>query len=64
MKRAAELSDLSREHHHGLVHAHRLQKAALDDKSNPVEYTAKASLKFWHAEISIQLRIYELPGRP
>lgn len=56
MKRSEELKSLSHDHHHGLVHAHRMQKAAAGDGANPVEDTARAFLEFWQKDASAHFR--------
>lgn len=56
MKRSPELASLSHDHHHGLVHAHRMQKAAAGDGAHPVEDTARAFLEFWRSETSVHFR--------
>lgn len=56
MKRTPELSELSRDHHHGLVHAHRLQKAAAGEEEHPVGKTAVAFLDFWQRDTSTHFR--------
>lgn len=56
MNRAPELRMLSEDHHHGLVHACRLKKAALGDPEHPARATARAFLDFWREETSIHFR--------
>jgi hemerythrin-like domain-containing protein len=56
MKRSRELTPLSHDHHHGLVHAHRLQKAAAGDEEHPVGETAVAFLDFWRADTRVHFR--------
>lgn len=53
MKRAPELRSLSEDHHHGLVHARRLRKAAARDEEYPAEKTAREFLDFWQKETSV-----------
>ena len=60
MKRAAELRDLSEDHHHGLVQARRLKKAASEEVvAGPVEI-AKDFLAFWQEETSIHFQSHKL----
>ena len=63
MKRHASLRDLSVDHHHGLVHAQRLQKS---DGLSDVERmrVALSFLEFWDAAISIHFRKEELALLP
>jgi hypothetical protein len=56
MKRAPELRTLSEDHHHGLVHARRLRRAAEGDEPHPVEATARDFLDFWQKDTSIHFR--------
>jgi iron-sulfur cluster repair protein YtfE (RIC family) len=53
MKRAAELKSLSEDHHHGLVHARRLRRAASADA---LAEAARGFLGFWQAETSGHFR--------
>ncbi len=46
MKRTSELRTLSEDHHHGLVHARRLRRAADGDEAHPAEAPANAFLDF------------------
>ena len=55
MKRAAELRGLSIDHHHGLVNARRLRRAASGEEGAPEE-VAGAFLEFWHKDASIHFR--------
>ena len=55
MKRAAELRQLSEDHHHGLVQARRLRSAASEETGNLLE-AARAFLKFWRQETSTHFR--------
>src|SRR5215208_1459711 len=59
MKRRPELRTLSEDHHHGLVHARRLRRAAEGDEANSAEFVAKEFLEFWQKETAIHLRSYE-----
>jgi hemerythrin-like domain-containing protein len=56
MKRAPELRTLSEDHHHGLVHARRLRRAAEGDEPHPAEATARDFLDFWQKDTSIHFR--------
>jgi iron-sulfur cluster repair protein YtfE (RIC family) len=56
MKRTPELRTLSEDHHHGLVHARRLRRAAEGEKANSAEPLAKEFLDFWQKEIAIHFR--------
>lgn len=56
MKRAAELRDLSEDHHHGLVHAQRLKRAAASGGARPGEEIVRAFLDFWQASTSVHFR--------
>jgi iron-sulfur cluster repair protein YtfE (RIC family) len=55
MKRAAELRELSDDHHHGLVQARRLRRVASGETDDPAE-AAKAFLEFWRKETSTHFR--------
>jgi hemerythrin-like domain-containing protein len=55
MKRAAELRDLSEDHHHGLVHARRLREAASGEEGDQLA-TARAFLDFWQRDTSAHFR--------
>ena len=59
MKRAAGLRSLSEDHHHGLVHARRLRRAASAEGSDQVG-AARGFLEFWQADTSVHLRSHEL----
>ena len=59
MKRTPELRILSEDHHHGLVHARRLRRAAEGDEANSAEFVAKEFLEFWQKETAIHHRSYE-----
>jgi iron-sulfur cluster repair protein YtfE (RIC family) len=56
MKRTPELRTLSEDHHHGLVHARRLRRAAEGEEANSAEPVAKEFLDFWQKEIAIHFR--------
>ena len=56
MKRKPELRTLSEDHHHGLVHARQLRKAAEGDEAHPAADTAKEFLAYWQAETSTHFR--------
>jgi hemerythrin-like domain-containing protein len=56
MKRAPELKTLSEDHHHGLVHARRLRRAAEGDEANSAEPAAKEFLDFWQKETATHFR--------
>ncbi|MEW6636275.1 MAG: hemerythrin domain-containing protein [Actinomycetota bacterium] len=56
MKRAPELRMLSEDHHHGLVHARRLRRAAEGDEAHPAEKTAREFLDFWQRDTSVHFR--------
>jgi iron-sulfur cluster repair protein YtfE (RIC family) len=56
MKRTPELRTLSEDHHHGLVHARRLQRAAEGDEARPAEAAAKDFLDFWQKETALHFR--------
>jgi len=63
MKRSPELRDLSEEHHHGLVAARRLRRAALGEI--PMELAVAHFLESWREEIQPHFRREEevlLPG--
>lgn len=62
MKRAAELRELSDDHHQGLVQARRLRKVAAGEGVGPLEEAARVFLEFWQRETSIHLRSHELFG--
>ncbi len=59
MKRAPELRTLSEDHHHGLVYARRLRRAAEGDEAHPAEATAEDFLDFWQKETAVHLNIHE-----
>jgi hemerythrin-like domain-containing protein len=56
MKRTPELRTLSEDHHHGLVHARRLRRAAEGEEANSAEPVAKEFLDFWQMETAIHFR--------
>ena len=56
MKRAAELRGLSVDHHHGLVNARRLLRAASEGEGGALEEAAGAFLEFWQKDVSIHFR--------
>jgi hypothetical protein len=58
MRRAPELRTLSEDHHHGLVHARRLRRAAHEGYAP--EATARDFLDFWQKDTSVHLRSHEL----
>jgi hemerythrin-like domain-containing protein len=51
-----ELRTLSEDHHHGLVHARRLRRAAEGDEAHPAEATAEDLLDFWQKKTAIHFR--------
>ncbi len=55
MKRAAQLRELSDDHHHGLVQARRLRRAASGETDDPAEAT-RAFLEFWRRETKAHFR--------
>jgi iron-sulfur cluster repair protein YtfE (RIC family) len=56
MKRTPELRTLSEDHHHGLVHARRLRRAAEGDETNSAEPAAKGFLDLWQKETALHFR--------
>jgi hemerythrin-like domain-containing protein len=56
MKRTPELRTLSEDHHHGLVHARRLRRAAEGDEITSAESTARDFLDFWQRDTSLHFR--------
>ncbi len=56
MKRAAELKELSDDHHQGLVQARRLRKVAASKGVGPLEETTRAFLEFWQRDTSAHFR--------
>ena len=56
MKRAAGLRRLSEDHHHGLVHARRLRRAASSAEGSDQLGAARGFLEFWRAETSGHFR--------
>jgi iron-sulfur cluster repair protein YtfE (RIC family) len=55
VKRAAGLRSLSEDHHHGLVNARRLRRAACGEEGTPEE-AARAFLESWQKDTSIHFR--------
>jgi hemerythrin-like domain-containing protein len=55
MKRTAELRGLSEDHHHGLVQARRLRRAASGEGVDPTE-TSGTFLDFWQKDTSAHFR--------
>lgn len=56
MKRTPELRTLSEDHHHGLVQARRLRKAAEGDQTTSAESTARDFLDFWQKDTALHFR--------
>ena len=56
MKRTPELRTLSEDHHHGLVQARRLRKAAEADEADSAEAAVKGFLDFWQKETALHFR--------
>ena len=56
MRRTPELRTLSEDHHHGLVHARRLRRAAEGDGAHPAGATAKDFLDLWQKDTAIHFR--------
>jgi iron-sulfur cluster repair protein YtfE (RIC family) len=56
MKRTPELRTLSDNHHHGLVHARRLHRAAEGELPRSAESAAKEFLDFWQKETTNHFR--------
>ena len=56
MKRAAELRELSDDHHQGLVQARRLRKAAAGEGARLLEEAGRVFLEFWQRETSGHFR--------
>ncbi len=56
MKRTPELRSLSEDHHHGLVQARRLRRAADGDEAHPAQKTASGFLDFWQRDTAIHFR--------
>jgi hemerythrin-like domain-containing protein len=56
MKRAAELRQLSDDHHQGLVQARQLRKAVAGEGGGRLEEAAGAFLEFWQRETSGHFR--------
>ena len=53
MKRTPELRTLSEDHHHGLVQARRLRRAAEADEAEPAEAAVKGFLDFWQKDTAL-----------
>jgi hemerythrin-like domain-containing protein len=56
VKRTPELRTLSEDHHHGLVQARRLRKAAEGDQTTSAESTARDFLDFWQKDTALHFR--------
>src|SRR5919199_2040882 len=56
MKRTPELRTLSEDHHHGLVHALRLRRAAEGDQAYPADTAARDFLDFWQKDTALHFR--------
>jgi hemerythrin-like domain-containing protein len=56
MKRTPELRTLSEDHHHGLVQARRLRKAAEGDEADLAETVVKGFLDFWQKDTALHFR--------
>jgi hemerythrin-like domain-containing protein len=56
MKRAAELRELSDDHHQGLVQARRLRKVAAGEGAGTLEEAARDFLEFWQRDTSAHFR--------
>ena len=56
MKRTPELRTLSEDHHHGLVQARRLRRAAEADEAEPAEAAVKGFLDFWQKDTALHFR--------
>jgi len=56
VKRAAQLRSLSVDHHHGLVNARRLRRAASGEEGGAPEEVAGAFLESWQKDTSIHFR--------
>jgi hemerythrin-like domain-containing protein len=56
MKRIPELRTLSEDHHHGLVQARRLRRAAEAEESTSVEAAAREFLDFWQKATALHFR--------
>ena len=59
MKRTPELRTLSEDHHHGLVHALRLRRAAEGDQAYPADTAARDFLDFWQKDTAVHLPTHE-----
>ena len=56
MKRTPELRTLSEDHHHGLVQARRLRKAAEGEETNSAVAAVKGFLDFWQKDTALHFR--------
>jgi hemerythrin-like domain-containing protein len=56
MKRTPELRTLSEDHHHGLVQARRLRRAAEADETDSAEAAVKGFLDFWQKDTALHFR--------
>ena len=56
MKRTPELRTLSEDHHHGLVQARRLQRAAEAGEADSAEAVARGFLDFWQKDTAHHFR--------
>ena len=56
MKRHPALQEFSRDHHQGLVHAHRLQKAAASGEEYSPRQISEAFVEFWREDTSVHFR--------
>jgi hemerythrin-like domain-containing protein len=56
MKRTPELRTLSEDHHHGLVQAHKLQRATEADEADSAEAAVKRFLDFWQKDTALHFR--------
>ena len=56
MKRTPELRSLSEDHHHGLVQARRLRRAAEAGEADSAEAIAKGFLDFWQKDTAVHFR--------
>jgi hemerythrin-like domain-containing protein len=55
-KRTPELRTLSEDHHHGLVQARRLRRAAEADEAGSAEAAVKRFLDFWQKDTALHFR--------
>jgi hemerythrin-like domain-containing protein len=58
-KRTPELRTLSEDHHHGLVQARGLRRAAEADEAGSAEAAVKRFLDFWQKDTALHFRIEE-----